>query len=907
MLRIHTATSAAAVKSYFAASDYYTEGQEVIGNWGGDLADRLGLSGRVDKASFDLLCDNINPATGEPLTPRTNEARRVGNDMIYSGPKSFGAAAMLAPDSVRGDLLELLASCAERTQLLMQRDMRTRVRVDGAQADRVTGSLLYSTYLHTTARPVGDLPPDPHPHVHAFTFNATWDEVEGRIKAGEFCDLVRDRPYFEAAFFSMLAEGLVERGYAIDRREGGRWELAGVPQSVIDKFSKRTDEVEAEAARQGITNAAEKAGLGAKTRSKKDKTLSPGELRQRWDDQLTAGERDALARVHRKEIETERPVTAGDAVAFALAHLGETLSVFAERELMRVALLHGLGHTTPEAIAAELPRQGVIVEELGGRRMATTAALQAEERYLVGVAARGQGSASPVGVADELSRTLDDGRVLNDEQWAIAQGLLESSNRVELFEGPAGAGKSFSLSKYDEGMRLAGAKVAYLATTTKAVEVLEKDGLAAHTVTRFLVDERMQAAARGGRLVIDESSMLGHKDAVRLFEVAERQDLKLVFVGDAMQHGSVARGAFLRVLKDYAGIRPHRLVEIMRQADPDYRAAAQLLSEGRTVAGFDALDAKGWVQEVEDDRERYRAAAADYVRTVDSGATCLVVSPTHAEAASITAEIRGLLREAGKLGGEDSEFTRLVAVNASEAERGLASTYRPGDVLLLHQNAKGGFIKGQRLTVDDPAAVPLHLAGKSSLYRPEEVPLAAGDKIRFTARVKAWGKAAHTYKNGDTVTIAEITPGNRLRLDDGRLIAGDAGFFRPAFVETSFGAQGQTVQRVILGMAAASLPATNQEQLYVSASRAKASLALYTDDKAAVRSAIQRSSQKLAALDVRATPSPVPRPESRELQRKHLERQRRGLLAYRPMTAEPPPPMAQHQPQPERQVSHGRG
>lgn len=49
MLRIHEVTSASHAKSYYAASDYYTEGQEVAGKYLGKLAERLGLSGTVDK------------------------------------------------------------------------------------------------------------------------------------------------------------------------------------------------------------------------------------------------------------------------------------------------------------------------------------------------------------------------------------------------------------------------------------------------------------------------------------------------------------------------------------------------------------------------------------------------------------------------------------------------------------------------------------------------------------------------------------------------------------------------------------------------------------------------------------------------------------------------------------------
>ena len=901
MLCIHTATSAAAVKSYFAASDYYSEGQEVTGNWGGKLAARFGLSGRIDQADFDRLCDNINPMTGDSLTLRTNAARRVGYDFVFSGPKSFSIVEALAGDADRQALLAAFDASVRETMEEAQADIQVRVRKGGAFHDRPAGNLLWAEFDHSTARPVGGQVPDMHRHRHVFCFNAVLDPVEGVIKAGEFSYLKRDGEYYTAAFYARLAGKLEELGYAIDRQGGKKWEIAGLPKSLIERFSKRTDEVEAEAARLGVTAAAEKGVLGAKTRSKKDKELTPDELRRAWADQLDDGERAALARVLGKDVPPDRPVTPDEAMSFALDHLSEQLSVFPERELTRVALLHGLGHVTPEQVAAELPRHGVIVEEIDGRRMATTPELQAEERYLVGRTGRGLGAVCPVGVEEGLTRVLADGRTLTDGQWAVAQTLLRSSHAVDLFEGPAGAGKSFSLKKYDEGVRLAGAKVAYLATTAKAVEVLAKDGFTVGTVARFLLDEKMQAAAAGGRLVIDEASMLGHKDAVKLFQIAERDNLKLLLVGDGMQHGSVNRGALLRVLKEYGGIKPHRLSEIMRQVDPEYRAAAQFLSEGKTLEGFAVLDGKGWVQEIEADADRYQAMAADYVRTVQSGASCLVISPTHAEAAAVTAAIRGQLRAVGQLGGDDHQFTRLVAVHASEAERGQASTYRTGDIVQFQQNAKGGFTKGQRLVVDDPGAVPVHLADKFSLYRPQAVQLAVGDKIRFTATVKAF-RCDHSYKNGDTLTVAEFTSGGRIRLDDGRLIAGDAGHFRPAFCETSFGAQGQTVSRVILGMSAASLPATNQEQLYVSATRAKTGLALYTDDKESVRAAIQRSSHKLAALDVRPA-VPATSPKLFDL---HQERQRRLLLTRRRDTMAEPATLPPPQPEPERQASYGR-
>jgi conjugative relaxase-like TrwC/TraI family protein len=893
MLLSYEVTSATDAKNYFASSispgaevdrhNYFSEGQESPGRYGGKLAGVLDLAGKVvDKATFDRLCDNRHPTENKPLTPRTNDYRRVCYDFTVSGPKSFSVIEAFASEEERQRLRHAFDESVEETVAEdMEPDMQCRERANGADHNITTGNVLTVAFDHATARPEdANTLPDPHWHKHLLIWNAT-QRPDGRILAGQFGDLVRDKPFYRAAFYARLASKLEAMGYVIDRRGGTEWEIAGVPQSVIDKFSKRTMQIEAEAEKRGITDEARKAELGAQIRAKKQKELTMPELRKAWDAQLTEGEREALAAVYRRDVPAGRDVTAAEAVEYAIAHCSEQLSVVPERELKRVAMLHGLGGVTPEAIAREMrsPRHGLIVEERDGRRVATTEQLQREEDAIVGFAARGKGSVAAVGVPEELER----GR-LNDEQWAAVTGLLDSENRVNVLIGPAGAGKTDLLKTYAEGMEQAGKTIGFLATSSDAVDVLHRDGFAeARTVAHFLLDQRLQESLRDGYVVCDEASMLGHKDALRFFQLADTLNLKVTMVGDAAQHGSVSRGALLRILKEYAGIREFKLKQIMRQQHDGYRAAATSLSEGRTLEGFDALDSLGWVKEIGPDGERYKELAAEYVRALEElkavpeHQRVLCVSPTHKEAGLITQEIRSQLRAARKLGKDDHELIRLVAVNASEAERGQASTYRAGPLVLeFHQNAKGGFKKGDRLTVTDPAQVPLSEAAKFSLFRPVAEGFAVKDKIRFTHTVRTLdGK--HTLKNGMVRTIAEITPGGKLRLDNGWVIGKDAGHFRKAYVETSFGSQGKTVHRVLLGMSAASLGAMNQEQMYVSGSRGKERLTLYTDDKGAVRSGIQRSSQKLAALDLKRTPPPAATPFRRhwERLRRHLDRQRR--------------------------------
>src|ERR1700690_2879894 len=98
MIRISQQNSAAGAARYYATADYYTEGQELVGAWGGKGAARLGLAGTVDKFSFDRLCNNLHPQTGAPLTVRTRSERTVGYDFTFSVPKSVSLLYAMSGD-----------------------------------------------------------------------------------------------------------------------------------------------------------------------------------------------------------------------------------------------------------------------------------------------------------------------------------------------------------------------------------------------------------------------------------------------------------------------------------------------------------------------------------------------------------------------------------------------------------------------------------------------------------------------------------------------------------------------------------------------------------------------------------------------------------------------------------------
>jgi conjugative relaxase-like TrwC/TraI family protein len=195
MLRITVSTSAAAAQRYYTTGlsrqDYYSEGQEITGQFHGQAAKRLGLPREVTAEAFAALSENKDPATGDTLTARQKENRRAGYDFTFCAPKGPSLLYAMTGDERIKSAFE---TAVQDTMQEIERDMQARVRKDGAAEDRTTGNAVWASFTHYLARPV-DIP-DMLLHSHNFMFNATWDPVEQSWKAGQFHDLHIDRHYY---------------------------------------------------------------------------------------------------------------------------------------------------------------------------------------------------------------------------------------------------------------------------------------------------------------------------------------------------------------------------------------------------------------------------------------------------------------------------------------------------------------------------------------------------------------------------------------------------------------------------------------------------------------------------------------------------------------------------------------
>lgn len=895
MLRVNESKSAAGAVRYFqeelSRGDYYTEKGNLAGVWHGKAAEYLGLSGGVTPEQFTSLANNLHQETGEQITARMKANRRAGYDFTFSAPKSVSVLyeylAASGKTAEAGKLLDVFRDAVREAMGEVEENMQARVRGGGKDEDRITGNLAWAEFVHFQSRPVEGYA-DPHLHTHAYAFNVTRDG--GIWKAGQFGQLKAEATYYEAFFDDRLASKLQALGYATER-QGLSFELKGIERATLEKYSRRTEQVEKSARDKGIVTDKLKATIGGRTRASKDEGLPPEETRERFYARLSDDEKNTLERIAGGG---EPPRGGGmdgkAALDYAIAHWFERKSVVGEKRLLAEALKAAVGSGLSWSIHEEAGKHGELLrgKDDDGRSIVTTRAVLAEENALLIFARKGRGeelSFAEIGARRGIAAHQISREWLSEEQRAVVRHVLQSQDRVIGIRGGAGTGKTSAMQETVAAIKQAtGKNVVVVAPTGKASRgVLREDGFKeADTVAALLQNKEMQHSARGGVIYVDEAGLLGAKTLRALFTLAWKLEARIVLQGDTRQHGSVERGDALRLLEERGAVKFAEITKIQRQERADYRSAVAAIAKGDVAGGFDTLERMGAITEVADDKRHAQLAEA-YLGTVGRGETALVVAPTHAEGRMVTEAIRDGLKARGVL-GEEQAVVQLVGTGWTEAERASVHRYAPGQIVQFMQNGKG-FKRGEQATVErtedgkvwaagegKPArTLDIGQAARFQVFEKREIALAVGDIVRITQGGR--DAAGARLENGSTYQVRghDVDGGLLLGTERGRisrkLDASAPLHLAHGYVATSHASQGSTVQHVFIAQGAESFGAANREQFYVSVSRGKRGVHIFTDDKEGLREAVGRTGARVFAVDFRAgktlEPNAARAPESR--------------------------------------------
>jgi conjugative relaxase-like TrwC/TraI family protein len=869
-------------EEHLSVGDYYNEGQRVSGEWMGRGAERLGLSDKVRADDFLRLCENQNPTTGETLTQRLNTARtkdgenaanrRIFYDFTFSPPKSVSLAAFIGRDE---RILEAHAGAVKTALREFERFAATRIRTGGAQNDRLTGNFAAALFTHDTSRAL-----DPHLHTHCIVFNATFDSVENRWKALQNYELLRARKFAENAYYHELARELRSFGYTIRNHARGDFQIVGISDELCDRFSKRHAEIERALAKLLKEKPEIAAGdvmatrrlLATAERARKQRDLSRDELLALWESQLTRDERNEMSRLRNQTTQSpskEKRVSVADAVQWAEEHLFDRNSVVLECQVWQEALGRARGERFSLSQLTDFTRQRGYIrdEERPGEVSLRDVLLR--EWEIVQTAKEGVAACHPL-----MANPRPADPKLDDEQRKALDALLSSANAISVFRGGAGTGKSFVLSELVEQVQQAGRRVVVLAPQRQQVVDMEKAGLPSpSTVANFLLKHELVA---GAVVVVDEAGQIGGRQMLALLRLARERNARVILSGDTRQHGAVEASDTLLAIERHAGVKPIELHKVRRQ-DPalgrdlderkrikQYREAVESAAGGKVGESFERLDKMGAVVAcgLGDQADKL---ADEYLRLAEQSASAVVVSQTWAEVHRVNARVRDALKAKGLLGANDVAVQVLEKLDLTNAQKRDERFYPKEAVVVFNQKVReaepgtkgklSGIVKAG-LLVDVGGrfvTVSNKMLDRISVCLPCECYVSTGDRLHLKANRKLTSGGRVT--NGELVTVKSVRLDGGVELTDGRILDSSFREFLPGYAVTSYGSQGKTVDYVLFSDSTIKA-ATNAQQWYVTISRGRRGIRIFTPDKEQLRENVTRSGHRPLALDLAAGLAP---------------------------------------------------
>jgi conjugative relaxase-like TrwC/TraI family protein len=274
MLTISKPLSSGQAQSYHKleftseTQNYYKQGDAVRGEWQGQLAARLGVSGEVSPLEFSRLAEGKNPATEEQMVRHraameyknadgtTTKAveHRAGWDATFSAPKSVSLTAL-----VGGDDRVREAHRAAVTTALDELERYTQARIGSNHPAENTGKFIAAKFEHDTARPV-DGYAAPQLHTHAVIFNVT-ERADGTTRAVQPQGLFDSQNFATAVYQSDLTYRLTRLGYEIEPGRSGAPEIKGYSQEYLVASSPRSRQIKEQL---------EKTGYSVRVRTQQD-------------------------------------------------------------------------------------------------------------------------------------------------------------------------------------------------------------------------------------------------------------------------------------------------------------------------------------------------------------------------------------------------------------------------------------------------------------------------------------------------------------------------------------------------------------------------------------------------------------------------------------------------------------
>lgn len=764
MMSIAQVRSAGSAAGYYSDRDNYYVLGSMEERWAGKGAEQLGLQGAVDKDVFTRVLEGRLPDGADLRRQQDGSNKhRPGYDLTFSAPKSVSLMAMLAGDKRLTEAHNQAVDVAVRQ---VEALASTRVMTDGQSETVLTGNLVMALFNHDTSRDQ-----EPQLHTHAVVANVTLHDGEWKTLSS---DKVGKTGFIENVYANQIAFGKIYRAVLKEKVEAlgyetevvgkhGMWEMPGVP---VEAFSSRSQTIREAVGEDASLKSRDVAALDTrKSKQHVDPEVKMAEWMQTLKDTGfdISAYREAADR--RAEIQAAQPVPSQEqpdiqqAVTQAIAGLSDRKVQFTYTDV----LARTVGMLPPEAGVIEKARAGI--DEAISREQLIP--LDREKGLFT----------SGIHVLDELSvRALSSdimkqNRVtVHPEKSVTRTGsysdavsvLAQDRPSLAIISGQGGAaGQRERVAELTMMAREQGREVQIIAADRRSQTNLKQDErLSGELITGRRQLQEGMTFSPGSTVIVDQGEKLSLKETLTLLDGAARHNVQVLITDSGQRTGT---GSALMAMKE-AGVNSYRW-------QGGQQTPATVISEP-------------------DRNVRYARLAGDFVAAVKAGEESVAQVSGVREQAILAGMIRSELKTQGMLGQQDTMMTALSPVWLDSRSRYLRDMYREGMVMEQWNPEKRSHdryvidrvtAQSHSLTLRDAQGgtqmVRISALDSSwSLFRPEKIPVADGERLMVTGkipglRVSAGDRLQVSVVNDGMMTV--IVPG---RAEPASLPVGDSPF-----------------------------------------------------------------------------------------------------------------------------------
>lgn len=434
-----------------------------------------------------------------------------------------------------------------------------------------------------------------------------------------------------------------------------------------------------------------------------------------------------------------------------------------------------------------------------------------------------------------------------------------------------------------------------LGPTHRAVHEMREAGVEARTLASFLSETRLAIQAgetpdfRNVLFLTDESSMVGNRDMAELYQLVAAGGGRMVSSGDTAQLQAISTGLPFRLVQQRSAIDTVVMQEIVRQT-PALRPAIESIIAGQVEISLRQVDdvtpqqvprqPGAWVpdnsvmeirapkkeqDQVQDTPvageqtltpEQLALVRTDIIeairddwmgRTPEAQQQTLVVAELNADRHAINDAIHTARHEKGDTGAEERTFTVLEPLRVPDNALRAAETFAEytGTVAMMNER----YWTVAEVDTQDAVVTLRNADGESvlispqqntaqdiSLFTPRDLTLSQGDRVRFTRSDTDRGYMANSLWEVAGFTddgAIRFRQGDQEKIVDPQAMTEDR-HIDLAYALTVYGVQGASERFAIAltGTEGGRKRMASLESTYVTLSRAKEHVQVYTDDLA---------------------------------------------------------------------------